>query len=80
LFTIHPCIIELENILEHEKVHSEQHHTGTFYFRGYFCFGSINSMALQKAIIQNLEFIADKSRKNITDKKSLSANPFEDNY
>jgi hypothetical protein len=37
-------------------------------------------MALQKAMIQNLEFIADKSRKNITDKKSLSANPFEDNY
>jgi hypothetical protein len=31
-----------------------------------------------KAIIQNLEFIADKEAlKNITDKKSLSANPLK---
>jgi hypothetical protein len=42
-------------------VHSEQQHTGRFIFEGYcILFGSINCMALQKAMIQNLEFIADK--------------------
>jgi hypothetical protein len=45
----------------------------TFYFRGYsvYFFGSIQLYGFTKAMIQNLEFIADKEAlKKIADKKA----------
>jgi hypothetical protein len=50
-----------------------------FIFEGYsvYFFGSIQLYGFTKAMIQNLEFIADKEAlKKIAD-KSLSANPFK---
>ncbi|MBC5842453.1 M56 family metallopeptidase [Flavobacterium sp. F-380] len=66
--------IELENILEHEKVHSEQHHTADVLFSRLFCilfwFNPIVWL-YKKAMVQNLEFIADKEAlKKIADKKT----------
>ncbi|WP_316632541.1 M56 family metallopeptidase [uncultured Flavobacterium sp.] len=65
---------ELENILEHEKVHSDQNHTVDVLISRVFCilfwFNPI-IWFYKKAIVQNLEFIADKeAAQNISDKKS----------
>ena len=65
---------ELENILEHEKVHSEQNHTVDVLISRVFCalfwFNPIIWL-YKKAIIQNLEFIADsEATKKISDKKA----------
>ncbi|MCI9845732.1 M56 family metallopeptidase [Flavobacterium pectinovorum] len=65
---------ELENILEHEKVHSDQNHTIDVLLSRFFClifwFNPILWL-YKKAIIQNLEFIADKeAAKKISDKKA----------
>ncbi len=65
---------ELENILEHEKVHSEQNHTLDVLISRIFCilfwFNPIIWL-YQKAILQNLEFIADsEATKKIADKKA----------
>ena len=53
---------ELENILEHEKIHSEQNHTTDVLISRIFCivfwFNPIVWL-YKKAIMQNLEFIAD---------------------
>ncbi|PJJ08599.1 BlaR1 peptidase M56 [Flavobacterium sp. 1] len=65
---------EMESILEHEKVHSEQHHTIDVLITRFFCilFWFNPFMWLyKKAILQNLEFIADsEAAKNISDKKA----------
>ncbi len=65
---------ELENILEHEKVHSAQNHTIDVLISRIFCiFFWYNPFIwlYKKAILQNLEFIADsEATKNIVDKKS----------
>jgi hypothetical protein len=65
---------ELENILEHEKVHSAQNHTIDVLISRLFCivFWFNPLMYLYKnAIAQNLEFIADsEASKNINDKKA----------
>jgi hypothetical protein len=65
---------ELENILEHEKVHSTQNHTVDVLISRMFCivFWFNPLMWLyKKAIVQNLEFIADsEASKNISDKKA----------
>jgi hypothetical protein len=66
--------MELENILEHEKVHSTQNHTVDVLFSRLFCvvfwFNPLVWM-YKKAIVQNLEFIADsEASKNISDKKA----------
>jgi beta-lactamase regulating signal transducer with metallopeptidase domain len=63
--------IELENILEHEKVHSEQQHTADVLFSRLFCilFCSIQLYGFTKAMIQNLEFIADKEALKKIEKK-----------
>jgi peptidoglycan hydrolase CwlO-like protein len=65
---------ELENILEHEKVHSSQHHTVDVLISRLFCivFWFNPLMWLyKKAILQNLEFIADsEASKKIADKKA----------
>ncbi|MBA4275237.1 M56 family metallopeptidase [Flavobacterium sp.] len=65
---------ELENILEHEKVHSAQNHTIDVLISRLFCivFWFHPLMWLyKKAILQNLEFIADyEASKNISDKKA----------
>jgi len=65
---------ELENILEHEKVHSEQNHTIDVLISRVFCIVFwFNPLVwlYKKAIIQNLEFIADsEASKNISDKKA----------
>jgi len=65
---------ELENILEHEKVHSSQNHTVDVLISRFFCiFFWYNPFAwlYKKAILQNLEFIADsEATKNISDKKA----------
>jgi hypothetical protein len=60
-------------------VHSEQHHTGRFIFEAICMFFWFNQLyGYKKAIIQNLEFIADKEAlKKYNNKKSLSANPFK---
>ncbi|TDW51357.1 BlaR1 peptidase M56 [Flavobacterium sp. 270] len=65
---------ELESILEHEKVHSDQHHTIDVLISRIFCilfwFNPIIWL-YKKAILQNLEFIADSvASKKITDKKA----------
>lgn len=65
---------ELENILEHEKVHSDQNHTIDVLISRIFCvlfwFNPIIWL-YKKAILQNLEFIADReATKNISDKKA----------
>ena len=65
---------ELESILEHEKVHSEQYHTIDVLITRFFCilFWFNPFIWLYKnAILQNLEFIADsEAAKNISDKKA----------
>jgi hypothetical protein len=65
---------EMESILEHEKVHSEQYHTIDVLITRFFCivFWFNPFMWLyKKAILQNLEFIADsEAAKNISDKKA----------
>lgn len=65
---------ELQNILEHEKVHSEQNHTVDVLISRLFCilfwFNPLIWM-YKKAILQNLEFIADsEASKKISDKKA----------
>ncbi|HSD07884.1 M56 family metallopeptidase [Flavobacterium sp.] len=65
--------VELENIIEHEKVHSEQNHTADVIISRVFCilfwFNPIIWL-YKKAIIQNLEFIADnEAAKKLSDKK-----------
>ncbi|MBZ4040753.1 M56 family metallopeptidase [Flavobacterium hibisci] len=67
-------VSELENILEHEKVHSDQNHTIDVLISRFFCmvfwFNPI-IWFYKKAIVQNLEFIADKeAAKKISDKRS----------
>lgn len=65
---------ELENILEHEKVHSAQNHTIDVLISRLFCIAFwFNPFVwlYKNAIIQNLEFIADsEASKNISDKKA----------
>ena len=65
---------ELENILEHEKVHSEQNHTVDVLLSRLFCilfWFNPFIWLYKKAILQNLEFIADnEATKKISDKKS----------
>jgi hypothetical protein len=65
---------ELENILEHEKVHSEQNHTVDVLISRLFCilfWFNPFIWLYKKAILQNLEFIADKeATKKISDKKA----------
>jgi energy-converting hydrogenase Eha subunit A len=65
---------ELKNILEHEKVHSAQNHTADVLVSRLFCvvfwFHPLVWL-YKKAIVQNLEFIADSAAsKNIADKKA----------
>ena len=65
---------ELENIIEHEKVHSDQNHTIDVLISRIFCilfwFNPIIWL-YKKAIVQNLEFIADsEASKKISDKKA----------
>jgi len=65
---------ELENILEHEKVHSDQNHTVDVLisraFTIIFWFNPIIWL-YKKAIMQNLEFIADnEAAKKLQDKKA----------
>ncbi|TRX27806.1 M56 family metallopeptidase [Flavobacterium franklandianum] len=65
---------ELENILEHEKVHSAQNHTIDVLISRLFCvvfwFNPIVWL-YKNAIAQNLEFIADsEASKTISDKKA----------
>jgi hypothetical protein len=65
---------ELANIIEHEKVHSNQNHTMDVLFARAFCIVFwFNPFVwlYKKAMLQNLEFIADsEATKNIADKKS----------
>lgn len=65
---------ELQNILEHEKVHSQQKHSLDVLLSRLFCvFFWFNPLIwlYKKAIVQNLEFIADsEAAKKITDKKA----------
>ena len=66
--------LELKNILEHEKVHCEQNHTADVLVSRVFCilfwFNPLIWL-YKKAILQNLEFIADhEATKKITDKKA----------
>ncbi|MDQ5929963.1 MAG: hypothetical protein QG594_1745, partial [Bacteroidota bacterium] len=65
---------ELENIIENEKVHSDQNHTIDVLISRVFCvlfwFNPIIWL-YKKAILQNLEFIADnEAAKKISDKKA----------
>ncbi|KAF2337245.1 M56 family metallopeptidase [Flavobacterium daemonense] len=65
---------ELQSILEHEKVHSDQHHTIDVIISRIFCilfwFNPIIWL-YKKAILQNLEFIADnEASKKLSDKKA----------
>jgi hypothetical protein len=65
---------ELESILEHEKVHSDQNHTIDLLISKAFCvlfwFNPIIWL-YKKAILQNLEYIADsEAAKKISDKKA----------
>ncbi len=66
--------MELENILEHEKVHSAQNHTIDVLISRLFCvifWYNPFVWLYKKAIVQNLEFIADsEATKNISDKKA----------
>ncbi|WP_348822305.1 M56 family metallopeptidase [Flavobacterium aestuarii] len=65
---------EMESILEHEKVHSEQYHTIDVLITRFFCilfWFNPFIWLYKKAILQNLEFIADsEASKNISDKKA----------
>ncbi|HSD07886.1 M56 family metallopeptidase [Flavobacterium sp.] len=65
---------EMESILEHEKVHSEQYHTVDVLITRIFCilFWFNPFIWLYKnAVLQNLEFIADsEAAKKISDKKA----------
>ena len=65
---------ELENILEHEKVHSDQNHTLDVLIARVFCIVFwFNPFVwfYKKAVLQNLEFIADsEALKKISDKKA----------
>ena len=65
---------ELENILEHEKVHSAQNHTIDVLISRLFCIVFwFNPLVwlYKNAISQNLEFIADsEASKSISDKKA----------
>lgn len=65
---------ELENILEHEKVHCEQNHSVDVLVARVFCIVFWYNPFVwlyQKAILQNLEFIADsEALKNISDKRA----------
>ncbi|MBB1194756.1 peptidase M56 [Flavobacterium sp. SOK18b] len=65
---------ELENILKHEKVHSEQNHTVDVLISRLFCIVFWFNPFIwlyKKAILQNLEFIADsEATKKISDKKA----------
>ncbi|MCC9074292.1 TonB-dependent receptor plug domain-containing protein [Flavobacterium sp. F-65] len=66
--------LELESIIEHEKVHSEQNHTVDVLISRVFCilfwFNPIIWL-YKKAILQNLEFIADsEAAQKISDKKA----------
>jgi hypothetical protein len=65
---------ELENILEHEKVHSRQNHSIDVLLSRLFCIAFWFNPLIwlyKKAIVQNLEFIADnEASKNILDKKA----------
>lgn len=65
---------ELKNILEHEKVHSAQNHTVDVLISRLFCVVFwFNPMVwlYKKAIVQNLEYIADsEASKIISDKKA----------
>ncbi|WP_370526662.1 M56 family metallopeptidase [Flavobacterium sp. MDT1-60] len=74
---------ELESIIEHEKVHSDQNHTVDVIISRIFCvlfwFNPIIWL-YKKAILQNLEFIADnEAAKKISDKKSISIHAFKNN-
>ncbi|WP_035643573.1 M56 family metallopeptidase [Flavobacterium sp. ASV13] len=65
---------ELENIIEHEKVHSDQNHTADILVARIFCllfwFNPVIWL-YKKAIAQNLEFIADKeAAKKLSDKRA----------
>ena len=64
---------ELENILHHEKIHCQQKHTIDVILSRFFCiFFWYNPFIwlTHKAILQNLEFIADsEALKKIIDKK-----------
>ncbi len=65
---------ELENIIEHEKIHSDQNHTIDVLISRAFCmifwFNPIIWL-YRKAITQNLEFIADKeAAEKAADKKA----------
>ncbi len=65
---------EMESILEHEKVHSDQNHTVDVLIMRFFCILFWFNPFIwwyKKAILQNLEFIADhEAAKNISDKKA----------
>jgi hypothetical protein len=65
---------ELESILEHEKVHSDQNHTFDVLISRAFCILFWFNPVIwfyKKAITQNLEFIADKeAAQKISDKKA----------
>ncbi|MFY0481388.1 M56 family metallopeptidase [Flavobacterium sp. PLA-1-15] len=65
---------EMENILEHEKVHCAQNHTLDVLIARVFCivfWWNPFVWFYKKAIVQNLEFIADSdASKNISDKKA----------
>ncbi|REG96154.1 M56 family metallopeptidase [Flavobacterium aquicola] len=65
---------EMESILEHEKIHSEQYHTIDVLITRFFCilfWFNPFIWLYKKAILQNLEFIADsEASKNISDKKA----------
>jgi hypothetical protein len=65
---------EMQSILEHEKVHSDQYHTIDVLISRLFCilfwFNPLIWL-YKKNILQNLEFIADsEATKNISDKKA----------
>jgi hypothetical protein len=66
--------LEMESILEHEKVHSEQYHTIDVLITRVFCilfWFNPFIWLYKKAILQNLEFIADsEALKNISNKKA----------
>ncbi|KUJ62889.1 peptidase M56 [Flavobacteriaceae bacterium CRH] len=65
---------ELENILEHEKVHSDQNHTIDVLISRLFCvlfWFNPFIWLYKKAILQNLEFIADsEAAQKLSDKKA----------
>jgi len=66
--------VELENIIEHEKVHSDQNHTIDVLVSRAFCMLFWFNPVIwfyKKAITQNLEFIADKeAAEKLADKKA----------